>query len=433
MHTKIILIRYIFFISCLLIIGIQQVKSQLTYPYFQTFENTDFLHNIDINLDVNGPEPLPREDINVTYGRGYSWEITDTPQKNNNSLKLTVHPNDHNKKAEFPRSRSEITFAVQNSEAIYISYEIYLPEDEFVEKIIPESYHILHQFQASLWDPHGEQSFRVQDVDEQGNSINVNELLGVMSLFYNENDTNWRDVEFWTNDPQNIELHAFGKISNEEFIQRRQRLKIKNALEKGKWNEIIIKVNFSDKSDQGYYEFWFNRKAVTLDSIGNVAYNEFYASPKDEKFEPFQLKTGNVLYTRDTKPKRIPSLVKIGHYRQNIDYDQSLYLDNFRLWNRFPVDFTHSKNKTKIIAEQCNHKSEDPLIVYAYDDPDATQYTFRFTNTKNNKIKTFVSDGPALDLRRKRLLKGKKSYLVDVKSSSEFGESCLIKSKKFKQ
>lgn len=410
--------------------------AQLTYPYFQNFESRTFINNSNINLDVNGPEPLPRDEINVTYGYGYSWEVVKAPQKINNALKLTAHGNDHNKKAYSPRSRSEVAFLVDNQETIYISYEIFIPDDgDFTESFEKDSYHILQQFQATLWDKSRQRSYNVSTVNKNGEAVSVSDLLGVLVLFYSDKNAknNYRDMEFWTNDPKNIELYALGEIDEKEYTKRRMRLKIINGIEKGKWNEIIIKIHFSEKSSEGSYQFWINRNPVVLDSLGDKKYNEYYASPKNVNKEPFVLKTGNALQTYDLFRQRIPSLIKIGHYRQNVNHTQSLYIDNFRIWERFPVPFTEAKGKTRLLDEQCNYKvGRDNLILYSYDDPEVAQYTFRFTNIKNGKTKMYISDGPAVDLRYNRTLKGKKTYEVDVRTTGEFGEKCIVKSQKAK-
>lgn len=418
---------------CLLLF--QQITlAQLTYPYFQNFESRTFINSSNINLDVNGPEPLPRDETNVSYGYGYSWEIGRSPKKDDYSLKLTVHKNDHNKNANSPRSRSEVAFLVDNQEAIYISYQIFIPDDgSFTESFEKDTYHILQQFQATLWDKNRQRFYNVSTIDKNGKVVSVSDLLGVLILFYSDKNVknNYRDLEFWTNDPKNIELYALGEIDEKEYTKRRMRLKIINGIEKGKWNEIITKILFSEKSSEGSYQFWINRNPVVLDSLGDKKYNEYYTSPKNVNKESFALKTGNVLQTYDLFRQRIPSLIKLGHYRQNLNHTQSLYIDNFRVWERFPVPFTEVKGKTRLLDEQCNNKvGRDNLILYSYDDPEAIQYTFRYRNIKNGKIKLFFSDGPAIDMRYNRTLKGKKTYEVDVRTTGEFGEKCIIRSLK---
>jgi hypothetical protein len=400
---------------------------QLSFPYSQNFESEDFLNDVNIDLDVNGPEPLPREDVNIMYGRGYSWEIINSPIKKDNSLKLTVHPNDNNKKAEYPRSRSEVTFKVKNSEPIYISYYLFFPNnEEYNTPLDSNSYHIFHQFKENYWDPHSKKNYNLNAYNKEGELVNVSDILGVMQLLPPTINSIKRDIEFWCNDYDNIRLHALGEISTEEYIKRRIRLKISNAIEMGIWNEIIVKINFSNNSDEGFYSFWINRKPVVIDSLGNLNYNEYFSSLKNSKEEPSKLFSANIIYTTDKNPQPIPLLVKLGHYRQNIDFDQSIFIDNFRIWNRFPVEVSTSINHTEIIAEQCNKKMGEELILYAYDDPHASQYTFRFRNLKNNKIKVIEASGPALDLRNTRLLKGKKNYEVEVKTSKEYSSSCHI-------
>lgn len=405
--------------------------AQLSYPYFQNFESSNFINEESIHLDVNGPTPLPRDETNITFGYNYSWLIEKAPQKNSNALKLTVHPNDHNKQADFPRSRSEIAFSVENYELIFLSYKIFIPDnDDFKETLEKDYYHIIQQFQADQWNARQKKSFNVKDVDENGNSITINDLLGVLTLQYNSNDSQFRDLEFWTNDPNDIELHAYKEIDDNEYFRRRKRIKILNGIQKGKWNEIIVKMNFSKNTDEGFYQFWINRKPVVLDSIGNMDYNEFYVSPKKTNAAPFKIKTVNVLHTRDDIPSRMPMLIKIGHYRQNVDYNQSLYIDDFRIWPEFPPPFSEKPGTTKLLEKYCNVKAPENLILIAYDDPLATKYTFRFTNLKNGKSKIFVSDGPAIDMRFRKILKGKKKYKVDVLTYDNFGEGCLINSLK---
>lgn len=426
------LIKHFFLSLCLL--GIHNLcLAQLTYPYFQNFEDKSFINDKNIGLDVNGPKPLPRDEINVTYGYGYSWEIVDTSEKKDNVLKLTAHGNDHNKKANYPRSRSQVTFLIDNKDPIYISYQIYIPNDsEFIENHEKDAYHIIQQFQASLWNPNTNTPYNLYTFNENGDSIRIYDALGILTVNYSKDQEKTRELEFWSNSVDNIKKHALGEIDNKEFVRRRNRMKIEAGIVKGEWNEIIMKINFSENFDEGYYQFWINRNPVMLDSIGVQKYNEHLTSlHHNENDEPFKFQTGFILYTTDQKPKRIPSLLKLGHYRQNTMYAQSIYYDNVRLWNRFPVDYTEKIGQTKIIKEQCAHKVEnDNLILYAYDDKEANEYTFRFKNTKNGKIKTFTSNGPAIDLRRSRLLKGKKTYEVDVKSMNDYSDKCIVKSLK---
>jgi hypothetical protein len=426
-------IRFFLFISLLVLSS--NSFAQLTYPYFQTFENRFFINNKNINLDVNGPEPLPRDEINVTYGYGYSWEVVQAPQKTNNALKLTAHGNDHNKKAYYPRSRSQVTFLLDNREPLFISYQIYIPNnDELIENYEKDVYHIIQQFQVTLWNPNTQTPYNLDTFNKNGDNVKIYDALGILTLNYSKSEKNIRELEFWSNSLENIKKHIFGEIDNEEFIKRRNRMKIKNGIEKGKWNEIIMKINFSEKFEEGYYQFWVNRNPVVLDSIGNQSYNEHYTSPHlNSKEEPFKFHTGFILYSTDKNPQRVPSLLKLGHYRQNTEYSQSIYYDNLRLWNRFPVDFTDTLGQTQIVKEQCDRKmTENDLILYAYDDPEADGYFFRFKNIKNGKFKIFKSDGPAVDLRKKRLLKGRKTYEVDVRTTGEFGEKCIVKSQKVK-
>src|SRR5690606_3502047 len=117
------------FLTCLLCMLQTPNYAQLTFPYFQNFEDRSFINDPNINLDVNGPEPLPRDEINVTYGYGYSWEVVESPNKMDNALKLTAHGNDHNKKAYYPRSRSQVTFLLDNTKPLFISYQIYVPDN----------------------------------------------------------------------------------------------------------------------------------------------------------------------------------------------------------------------------------------------------------------------------------------------------------------
>lgn len=420
-----IIILYSLYYPCL---------SQLTYPYFQNFNDKSFISNPNINLDVNGPKPLPREEVNETYSYGYSWEVVPAPQKQHSkSLKLTAHGDDHNKRAFFPRSRSQATFLIDNREPIYISYQIYIPNnEELVESHEIDVYHIIQQFQVSMWNPNTETPYNLYTFNERGDSVRIYDALGILTLNYSKDSTNFRDLEFWSNSIENIKQHVFGEIDETEFIKRRNRMKIKSGIEKGKWNEIIMKINFSEKFEEGYYQFWINRNPVVLDSLGNQYYNEHNTSPHlNSEEEPFKFHTGFILYTTDRRPKRAASLLKLGHYRQNIHYEQSLYYDNLRLWGRFPVDFSEIEGQSKIIAEQCNQRTnKNELILYAYDDISADQYTFRFTNIKNGRVKTFESDGPAIDLRKKRLLKGRRIYEVDVKTTGDFGEKCVVRSLK---
>jgi len=407
--------------------------AQLTFPYFQNFEDRSFINDPNINLDVNGPEPLPRDEINVTYGYGYSWEVVESPNKMDNALKLTAHGNDHNKKAYYPRSRSQVTFLLDNTKPLFISYQIYVPDnDELIENYGEDVYHIIQQFQVSTWNPNTQTPYNLYSFDENGDSIRIYDALGILTLNYSKDDKKTRELEFWSNSVENIRKHVLGEIDDHEFVKRRNRMKIKSGIEKGKWNEVIMKINFSEKFEEGYYQFWINRNPIVLDSLGKQSYNEHYTSPHiGSTEEPFKFHTGFILYSTDSWQKRVPSLLKLGHYRQNTEYPQSIYYDKLRLWNRFPVDYSDTPKSTRIIKEQCERNLiEEDLILYAYDDVEANDYIFRFKNIKNGKLKTFRSNGPAIDLRNKRLLKGRKTYEVDVKTIGEFGEKCIIKSRK---
>lgn len=408
------------------------VKAQLLPPYAQNFEDFSFYQNDNVNLDVNAPQLYCNDEVSVDVvgGFGYSWNLATTYSTIGKALKLSVHEHDHVKSALHPRSRSEVTFLIDNDSSAYYSYWIYIPNDsEFIENITPDSYHIIQQIQSSMWNEELNQPYNLITTNLQGDLVNTSDMLGALVYYYSNTPGNVRDLEFWANDPKDSKAHSLGEMDEETYKRSRKVMKIRGGFKKGDWNEIIIKINWSRTSTEGFYQFWINRRPIILDyQVVGYPFFEYEVIPGLPNMEPFKLYTGNITITNDNFPIKTPSLLKLGHYRNNHSHTQSLYIDDFRISYDFPPDYLPPGSATKLIDSQCGSVLfADDLILTAKNVQNAINYKFRFRKPLSLTTYIIESPGPFVDISNDSFFDTNKSYIVDISvNNGAFGAQCTI-------
>ncbi|HLV24119.1 MAG TPA: heparin lyase I family protein [Moheibacter sp.] len=421
-------------ISFLFFLLVNVSLAQLKYPYFQNFEDNSFYENEFIGLDVNAPPPAPTDVVDIEGGEGYTWALSDTYSSAGYSLKLTVHEHDNTKYATWPLSRSEVQFNMDNQNISYYSFDIYFPNDsEFIENEYEDSHHIIQQLHTNRWNSLTSSPYNLFMPDINGNVVDISNVIATLGLIYEPNSSSndlYRNLNFWIDDPQDIKANKLGLINDTIFKQKRQRLKIIDAVKKGEWNNIILKINWSVDSSEGYIQFWINEKPVVLDSMGNPLYNEHIASVHNSNEEPLKIYSGNIAQTADPIPIKISGIFKAGHYRQKIPDIQSLYFDNFTILKDFPAE-TSSNNLTSLTEEYCNKILDKNLFLEAYKVNNELNYKFRFSKyglVQDVSSAYFHIDSPenVIDVSNHFNFYPGRKYNVEVRTSGAYGQSCLI-------
>lgn len=421
--------------------------AQIELPYFQPFENEDFWDQygnigmqvatsfIPTGTDIDAfPCPnLPFKecyDQRVLNAKGYSWELSSKHQTtpNKHSLKLTVHNGDipyMGGPAE-GRTRAEIIFITPNDNPIYIKWELFIPnDDEFVETSIGTSYHKLFQLNPHTWDSSNNTSY---DIDPSA-------TIAALDLVYSEDTSAKRDLYFWVDSPSVVRDRMNGVISEEYRLSNRKRMKITDGIEKGKWNQILLKISPSAQSN-GYFQFWINHKPVVLDDTDaytdpnyNVPHVTFNTSlNNDETLSPFKLFAENIVVTNLTKVP-VPYGLKFGHYRKPQTTTQSMYIDGLSITNEMPP-FTIIATKLKNRFCGTILPIED-LTIECDEVSGALNYKFKFESVDSSEEIFINSPSTTIDIRNDERFSPNKTYRVKVRAQGnsfdfDYGEVCEI-------
>lgn len=422
--------------------------AQIELPYFQPFEDENFWDQYgDIGMQVATSLIPTGTDINafpcppdlsfkecyyqrVLNAKGYSWELSSKHQDkpNKRSLKLTVHNGDipyMGGPAE-GRTRAEIIFITPNENSIYVKWELFIPNDEeFIETLVGTSYHKLFQLKPHTMDSSTNTPY---DIDPFG-------TIAALDLIYSEDASAKRDLYFWVDPPSIVRDRMNGIISEEYRLSNRKRMKINEGIEKGKWNQILLKISPSSQSN-GYFQFWINHKPVVLDGTDvytdpnySVPYVTFNTSlNNDETLSPFKLFVENIVVTNITK-EPVPYGLKFGHYRKPQTTTQSMYIDGLSITNEMPP-FTAIATKLKNRFCGAILPIED-LILECDEVAGALNYKFKFESVDSNEEIFINSSSTAIDIRNDERFSPNKTYRVRVRAQGnsfdfDYGEVCEI-------
>ncbi len=434
-------------LSYLLLFFIFQLNAQITIPYYQDFENDNFYFDIqNIGMEVatqNLPTGVDQQETYciesgevastnqiqqcylqiVDEAKRYSWDLSSDHQtRNDNSLKLTVHDNDIPKMGGDPdsRTRSEIVFRAPAAQKLYYKWDIYIPNDnEFIEQNVPGSYHRLFQLKP-------------QGRDTNGNKYNITaNTIAALDYLYKPNaatDDLKRNLHFYVDPPSIYKDRVHQSITNYDFTSNRKRMLIKDGIEKGKWNTIIMKIRSSHQSN-GYFQIWVNGNPVV---ITGYRYNDFTYDASinfDTSVDASKLFSENLVMTNDDVPIPVEYGIKLGHYRQFLTSTTSVYIDNFSITENYPLSIPTFTQLTpdyceKTLKIEDMHISCTPIV-------NATNYTFHFTSDDLQEYQ-IESSSPVIDLRNNPLLIPNKRYAVKVKSrgdnfSFDYGNTCYMR------
>ena len=179
---------------------------------------------------------------------------------------------------------------------------------------------------------------------------------------------------------------------------------IEGKIEKGKWNDIILHIHWSSNPLEGFMEMWLNGEKIDIEGV-----SKFYAAN---------------MYT-DTSGNTHPNFMKIGQYRLGQTNTQSVYIDDFRIGNRFE----EVNVRTEII--DCKEKMvvSNGDILRLNEVIGANAYQFYFIN--KNKIRT--RKRPYLKIKKSWLLHNDDNYVkarIDVFKKTNmnegFGKPCHL-------
>jgi|GEM_PF-5197054 len=378
--------------------------AQIQFPFHETFD---------------APISYPPFVMNGTGYQGTSWDIvtppvTNTP--NQSALQLTVYPNSHYEEAYAPRSRSEISFNVNNDNGTtyYYSWQVFIPDNSyFQEHNIGNSFHILQQFASSR-------------ILAEDNSIEVDNRK-IMTLDYQH------DIYRETCDDPDLQWTLYDALNSG---QKFGRVFLDQGFKKGAWNEFVIKVRWSDNTDAtsnnyGYYQIWLNRQPLVAYDTVNWTEPAPHSNPSTNYY--CDLGHAHETPTEFIAPTQfedvihnngwIKTLLKLGHYRSNHMTNHTLYLDNIQVTTEFP--------RPQLSLQDCGTTltrydwKVDALAV-----PGATNYVFRI---EQGGTAGFVhSPTPELDFSKVYNLKPDTEYTVRVRAqgagiSSIYGATCTVR------
>jgi len=377
----------------ILLVTLNHVYSQIEIPYLQSFEDESFFQTND-NFHMGGiasvNHPFGGDYLNIgtviQEAKFYSWENSQNHSTFGNSLKLTVHANDHPQLAIFPRSRAEVAINLRNNnhETNYYSWKCFIPTDnEFIEDDTG-NYHIISQILSSnTW--------------ENGQVIIPGRKL--LSMEYKHNNT------LTTLSKRDLYLILYdSRVINKKYA----RINISNAVKKGQWNEFIYKIHWSENDNNstefGYLEMWINRKPIMVNNtvidhdqvdingihthdLDITSYSCEVSNQSGNQNIPFEFP--NIAFGTNANGDLVPAqnALKLGHYRNEHILNHSIYLDDFRITTEFPPN----GNETYLIPKYCDTTIEvDDMFIQCYKVPNATNYIFEF---EKNGTKYYVGNG----------------------------------------
>ncbi len=401
----------------LLSLKIFSLNAQVNTPFYEDFNNGFSFVVLDtFGLQIAGRNDLydqgfvedstnPRSwrdeyfdwlNDTVNGAKGYSIDFGE--EGNNKYLKLTVNKGDMPPNGN-GNERAETTIGTkfQEGETTFFSYKFRIPIDD-----------------------------TFTDVD--GHWLMIGQLIGGAKSFSVEYVS---DTSLNNNEKRNLFLPLYD--TNQK---RRGNIHIKNAVKKGVWHEIILKVkaskdnifdNIQDISDyntdNGYLSIWIDKKPITLEKLTFDNTNRKFS---------YECKIGTVndieakfmhSTIRGNETSRILN-VKFGQYRKAIDISNTIHFDDLKITEIFPNNRTKLKNEyCDVVVPLDNNKLE------IYEILGAIEYVAQFES--NGEI-NYVGMGNSTEINLDYInfLVAGKTYNVRIHAkgviNSGYGESCAI-------
>lgn len=375
------------------------VISQVAIPYHQGFENNSFYTDSNIYMDIASPRypngsvyPITQQQV-ITDGEGYSWELSPNHQSGNKSLRLTIHREDHPHNAVSPKSRAEFSIRskAEKGDTFFYSWRFFVPSNEEFEDH-SDGWNIIGQF----WETN-----KILSIEYVDNPSSVSLSRKLLFLLY---------------DPKE---------------KKHSRIHIENGITKGEWNELILKIHWSDKDSisnptaYGHLEMWINKKPVVSYKyvFGNNdgVHNYFCNLSEDNEISPSQFHFRNIHKENSSMSNHN---IKFGQYRANQFGTNSIYFDDLKIMEIFP------DNSTRIRKEYCGNSIPlDNRILKIYPVPGATEYIAQF---EHDGIFEYagIGNSTTLNLDYVDFLVGGRTYNVSIRAvgvkNSRYGKSCSI-------
>jgi hypothetical protein len=397
------------------------VHAQVEDSYLEDFKSEEFYEAGIIGFGLSSPQypnGINNTSSQINTAQNYSWQTSNSHSDYGNSLKLTVHPQDHAQNAVYPRSRAEILLNLQNEnyKTYYYSWKLFIPDDsEFIDDT-SAGYHIINQILNTTYS--------------NGSPLNISprKLLTVQYKQSSENN----------DQPRDLGILLFDNDSSEVNVKS-ARINITDAIKKGEWNEFIYKIHWSEYStytnneEPGSIEIFINRRPLVVQSTDTSSSVTTYTCTVDNQESESNISFAfpNMTFTEDSNPIAVPNYLKLGHYRNEHTLNHSLYIDDIRITSQFPPPY----NRTKLIPESCQLELRDDFTIECLPVAEATEYVFRFekdgvVNYRGNGSNTI------LDLKNLTFLEHNATYNVSARAkrivsgitefSYSYGESCSI-------
>jgi len=398
---------------------------QIEIPFYEPFEDETFL---DRGITMSSltdplcplgatqhencnPDPsLPLCSIEniIERARNYSWSISNDFQRN--SLKLTVHPEDHPQCATGWKSRTEISYSIPTpyQQKVYYSWRFFIPNDTSFDEEIPTnngpSWYAINQF-----------LYPSNDGDDGGKQLSINYVPDENAV------TNKRDLY----------IRMYGSVGpiNDVYSE----VYITDGLEKGVWNEIIWEVTWSEheftsfNSDPGKYRLWINRSPVVTDQTVNYPDRIRYNASVGNFLEPNGVFYCPTIRIKKQQPILSNGVIKFGHYRGGHTTVNTAYIDDFRM----TYDFPPVEGETHVLSMYCDAvlEAQNELKLEAYEVQGATDYKFRFSQN-GTPVYYLNTQSPKPEVSLK-WVNGGETYEVDVKAKvngiySSYGKVCSV-------
>ncbi|SHJ28341.1 heparin lyase I family protein [Aquimarina spongiae] len=394
------------------------LNAQINIPFFEDFNNDfsfvepdtfalqiagrDDRYALGFVEDPNPNSPSWRDQYfewlsdTINGPKGYSIDFGE--ETNNKYLKLTVNPGDMPPNGNGnERAETGIGTRFQEGKTTFFSYNFRIPlDDTFTD--VDDHWLMIGQLIS------GSKSFSVEYVNDT--SLNDNEKRSLFLPLYDTKEI------------------------------RRGNVRIKNAIKKGVWHEIILKVKASKdeifhnvqdindfNTDNGYLSIWIDKKPVILEKL--------FFDDTNRKFS-YDCKIGN---TNDNEARFMHSTIreneisrilniKFGQYRMATNISNTVHFDNLRITDIFP------DNRTKLKSEHCNAIVPiDNYKLHIYKIIGATEYVAQFESGGEINY-VGMGNSTEINLNYLNFLEAGKTYNVRVRAkgvtNSGYGESCTI-------
>jgi hypothetical protein len=368
--------------------------------YYETFENTSlndydyFKNTFDWNVEIATPSEVLPDDANKFPTRVQTVDYNN-PGK---SLKMTVQDNDLT--SSDGRTRIEVTKHYPHETAtLYHSWNVHIPNDNsFTDYVASNDWHVIaqfHQGNTNNTDCVNDQPvFKMNYIHES----NSNSALRNLNMVYG----------YYKGDGS-----ACGSEGSKHSFT------VTDAIEKGAWTKIILKINWSMGSD-GYLEMYIDHKPVVAQGTSYVLGQEGATAAR---FYSRNIHTINGALRNNN--------LKLGHYRSSTQSGtKTIYVDDYRVTSEMPPkeNFTH-------LTVSNQDLTGTNLVLQCYEVENATNYKFKVV--QGGVTKYFDSSTPELDITQSSTWwQPDLSYDVSVRSvvngvNNSYGDVKTVTTSKF--